>query len=1122
MRPTQQPARGRWFGILAVLATALAARPSAAFAADDPAAQLLQAGRQAYQECNYPQAADRFREFLQKYPQSAEVPAARLALGRILVEGPQKNYDAAKEVLMPLTDDKEYAERGQAFYLLGLSERGLGVHLFAQAKATPNEAKQILPKALEHFNDAAMLFANASNAFTDRAERVEADEKAPFSPDWEWALRAKCDQAEMLLRAEKFEKAASVLEKLLAIPIMKSRYWHLVLYQHGQAAFALDDYPTAFRDLGQLAPYKDTGFGLHARYLLARMHEQTDERPEATLHYEAVLTGYEAEKKGAQESLRDGNKFRDNPDERLRLEALVRDPPPEFVRRTEFHLGGLAFANGRFPEAAARFQTYLKTNPPAEVLPDVELRLGMALVQSKQFAEALKILQPLAKRPNYLEAALTWSARAHAAGADPKNAATYQQELRAAADDFVRAVSANGAEKDPDVAARRIELTLELADVRQALKQPAEAVALYQQLLQDKTAPRGEELLSRLAVALQLAGKYDDSEAACRQFEKNYPSSAGMAEIEFRSAENAFQLATRAADKSSPTSPAAKQLYETSIQRNAKLIEKFPESPNVNLARLAIATANYQLGRFTEAAESLSTLAEADRVGDLAGSTYLQADCLLRTLPTDTSDAISAGRRLAQLNEAIQLLTKFTAAPPNTPNMPEAILKLIDAQAEYAGLLADPKERNDLLNLARQNCEKFKQQFNDHPLKPQVYMERARCMALAGDLGGAVNDLNRFQGDPYRHSPVAPLALLRMSAYMRQQNRAADALKIIEECRKNHEEKLLADPARKDWVPQLQFQHATLLQDTGKFPEARALFEAVTQKFANTLPGVDAIWHAAQCRREEAAGQLDAARKIIAKGNNAKPEEIAAARETKGKIIAGLNDAAKSCELAAVNLSQTPFGFEPSLRLLYEAAWCHRAAFDPQPPPTDGETQAVRAYQKLIETGLDSQLAIDAQLELAEMLGAREQHDEALKLVNEALDKDPTPEMVDKLLLMAGQCLLCKQDYTAALEKFEGVAKNDKNPLSPEARYRVAEVFYQQKNWQKVVERLTPFRDRGELQNISGTSERALFRLGQSLIQLQQWEPARQTLENFVNRFAESPNRDEARRLIEVAKQNKK
>ncbi|HZZ71137.1 MAG TPA: hypothetical protein VFE24_02725, partial [Pirellulales bacterium] len=414
-------------------------------------AQLQTAGRQAYKDHNYQAAADRYRELIQRFPDAAEVPAARLNVARMLLEGPQKNPDAAIEALKPILDQQEFPQRAELLYEAGLAHRELGERLFTKAQHdSAADAPKTRAAAKEQFELAATHFSGAANAFASRGGPIKVSETESISVDFEWALRAKCDQAEMLNRAEDFSATLAAIERFLDHPLLaKSHYQHLALYQHGQAAFALKDYPTACRDLGKLAPFADRGIGLHTQYLLARMHQEMDELPEAARHYEAILTGYEAEKKMAQDALRDGNAFRDNPDERLRLEAIQRDPPPEFVRRCELQLGEIALADHRYADAAGRFQNFLKTNPPGELLAQTQLQLAMAQTGAKQFADALRLLQPLRDREPLAEAARTWSARAFVGGADPTKGPAYDQELNKAAEDFRHAIELAGKAKDP-------------------------------------------------------------------------------------------------------------------------------------------------------------------------------------------------------------------------------------------------------------------------------------------------------------------------------------------------------------------------------------------------------------------------------------------------------------------------------------------------------------------------------------------------------------------------------------------------------------------------------------------------------------------------------------------------
>ena len=98
---------------------------------------------------------------------------------------------------------------------------------------------------------------------------------------------------------------------------------------------------------------------------------------------------------------------------------------------------------------------------------------------------------------------------------------------------------------------------------------------------------------------------------------------------------------------------------------------------------------------------------------------------------------------------------------------------------------------------------------------PTAVFERAKCMLQAGDVGGASNELTRFRTDPLKQSSVAPIALLRLSAILRAQNKSADAVTLLAECRAAHEGALKADPARAAWAPLLVYHHALALKEAG-------------------------------------------------------------------------------------------------------------------------------------------------------------------------------------------------------------------------------------------------------------------------------------------------------------------
>src|SRR4029077_1184320 len=118
-------------------------------------------------------------------------------------------------------------------------------------------------------------------------------------PDADWAARARCDSAEMELRLGKAKEARTFVEPFVKdSALAKSQFRPLGLYYHGFACFLMNDIPAAGKSLNSLAPF-DQPFGLHARYLMGRLHAAQDEKAEAAVAFTAVLTSYDEQKKAA-------------------------------------------------------------------------------------------------------------------------------------------------------------------------------------------------------------------------------------------------------------------------------------------------------------------------------------------------------------------------------------------------------------------------------------------------------------------------------------------------------------------------------------------------------------------------------------------------------------------------------------------------------------------------------------------------------------------------------------------------------------------------------------------------------------------------------------------------------
>jgi TolA-binding protein len=1151
--------------LLLLVASLMPGQAVAQMTPDQQAALVLDSARRAFNEKNYPFAADRFREFLQKYGGHKDVPAARYGLALALLEGPAKDFAAAANELSQIVGNKALPEYPLALYYLGLAQRGLGVRALEQAAAKPNEANQHRATASQRFDEASKTFALALAAFTEKLPKVQPKEP---SAELEWAARARCDLAEMLLRLGKAKEAQAAAAPFAQEErLKKSRYRGLGLYYHGFASFQLKDTLSAGRSLGLLTPFSDPVYGTHARYLLARVHHETGERQEAQQQYDAVIADHAKQKQAAAEALKQPDRFKNDPDEKARLERLANGPDPDHVLRAAFFLSVLLYEDGRFGEALGRFQAFAQKAPTSPLAAEALLRQGFCQVQLKQFAEALKTLQPLVdKEPRLSDQTLFWLAKAQVGAADPANPPAYDQAVKAAHDTFRRAADrANQlAGSDSEARARRGEILAELADAQQLVKQYREAAGTYNQVISEKLLPaREEELYHSMAVAWQLAADYNASDQVCQRFREVFPKSSLLPAILFRHAENAYFQALAAEKIGDPNMRKIEiaRLNDETLKRYQLVVDKYPEYAHVNLARLGAAMALYRKGDIDKARPLLEAIPAAERNGDLAAVPYYLADIFLRQAPSKADDAVSAGKLEEQLKAAIEQLEAFVGASPNSPHTADGLLKLGYCQQRLAGLLAQQADKDKAIAAARAAYEQLLQRFPMDPAQPAAVFERAKCLALARDDNGAINELRRFLSDPLKASTIAPLGCVQLATLLRGQNKPAEAASALDQCRRDQEPILQKDPARISWIGLLQYHHGVALREAGKRTEARAVLELVVRQGYDRPEAGEAALRSAQCLKDDGEAKIAEGRKRLATPN-LKPEEQAAGQKLLDDGAKDLRDAVQYLVAQAEQLRQKQPMAEARARMLYEAAWGSRLQaeleieqaqkkllqelwqkrreevakktppgqqppFVPQPevplkmvPLQPSEAQARAHYQTLIAAFPDVAINADARFEWAELLTERGEHDAAIKLLREALDKEPPPELTDKVRVRLGDALLAKGDAKAALVQFNPVAANAMSPVAPQAIYRAGEAHLALKDPAEAVKRFAAFRDQGPLQNLPSLTDRALLRLGYALGLLKQWEPSRQAYEQVVNRFGGGPWGNEARYGVGWALQN--
>lgn len=1120
---------------------------SAQMTQDQAVALLMNSARKAYNEKDYPFATARFREMLARYSGHPEAPAARYGLALVLIDGPEAKYAEARDLLTPLAGDKNRPEYPTTVYYLALAHRGLGLLELEAALAKPNESAQRNAEAKKQFDLAAPRFAEAVTAFTGRV-KTPPGESESLPVDLEWAARARCDQAEMELRTEKLKEAqASSLPFLKDAVLSRSRYRDLGRYYHGYASFLLGDLKSAQPTLSLLDPFQDPVYGTHARYLLARTHHLSDERAEAAFHYQGVVESYGKMKQEAVEGLKKPEIAKDLV-EKARLESLTKGPAPEHIGRASFYWGVLLYEAERFGEAQERFATLPTAFPGSALLADAQLRLGFCQVQLKQFPQAIQTLTPLVqKEPRLADQALFWMGKAKV-GAAPdatQNLAGHQQALREGVTLFQQAAErAKQMSADPLANGRRGAVLLEMGDVQQQLTQYKEAVATYQVVLTEKLLPqREEEVAYRRVMGLQLSKDYNAADEACKQFQTAYPKSTLLGAVLFRYAENnSFRAQDARNNANLPNRvQALGQLDEETIKRYQKILTDYPEHPQVNLARHAIALSHYHRGEIEKARAMFEAIPAADRIGELAIVPYLHADCILRMAPTTIpEDALEAGQLEDQLKSAATLLEGFTASQPKAAVVADALLKLGLCQQRRAEMLVEPTARQQMLTQARTVYEQLMQPaFAQQPAAPQAIFERARCMHSLGDVGGAINELRRFTTNPLQNAFIAPMARLHLALLLRRQNQAVEAVNVLAATRQQYEPTLRADKGRDSWVSLIRFHHGLALEETNKLADARGVYDSILKEYAAGAEAPEAALHLGQCLLEEGRQSRDAAAKARTEAKT--PEQQTAAAQLAQQALATITQGVQFLEGQATQLGQKDAKHPTRAQMIYQIAWGYRDLAEPEvaaaraklteelakklnldqhkltPPavpleqvPLQPSEQKARAqYQALIQAFPDLPLAAIAAFEVAELFAQRKEFDQAVQYLVASLDREPPEELTEQLRIRLGDVFLRQGKHAEALAQFEAVLANPKTKQAAQAHYRAGETLMDQTKWADAEKHLAVFRDQGPFQNVAGVSDRALLRLGQAYANLNDWNRSRQAYETLVGRFGNSPWVDE-------------
>jgi cellulose synthase operon protein C len=1137
--------------------------------ADQQAEILLNAALKGQNDKQYTFAVNKYREYLQKFGGHPRANSARLGLGQLLIESPERNLEAAIEAISPAAGAAQFAEQYQAAFLLAFAQKELGLNELAKIPGkSPPEIQQIRQRADARFNEADRWFKETAAILERKVGKLEAIEKSRET-EINWMLRAKSEWCEIEIRLNRPKEARTVLDPIIANKtLMNTTLRKQLLYLHGYASFLLQDYLVAGRSLSQLVPFNDDSFGLQSQYLMGRIYQLTGDLAAAATNYQQVSQQYEQMKTKWTEALKRPEYLREQPWERSRIDQQIRFTPEPVLQAT-FFSAVLGYDAGKFNESLLAFQKFAKEFPTSSLIPDVQLRIGFCYVELKQPAEAIAILTPLIdKFPRLSDQTMFWIGKANTlqSQAIPEDKPNERIEALKRAINFYRQAADRAAQlanQDPDARKRRGEFLLERATIESQALLHRESAGTFEQLLNENPLPeKKEEILLRLVEAFHMTGEYPRSEQFAQRFQTEHPQSTLMPLVLFRLAENSLQVAVTSIKRPDAMNRRDEihRLLDDAAKRYQFVLERYPEFERVNYARFGLAMTHLGKEDHEKALAVFESIPGPDRSGDLAIASYHQADCLLRLTPTKADDALAAGMVQEKLTTARVQLEGFIAGNPKAKEFPDALLKLGYTQQQLAVLNGNPQERSELLNLARQTYEKLTQQFPNIAAGQTAILERAKCIAHMGDKNGAINELRRFTVDPLAQTIIAVPAVCYMATLYRETNRQAEAVQVLDAIRPKLEATIAKDPNSQ---AMLRFHHALCQLEANKLPEAKALFDAMVQVAGNSELGAEGAYRAQSLRITEQKKIFEGLAQQ-SKQANLKPEQLADIERRQFEAYRGIELAAQTLERRHEELRQ-PLGVnEARARMIYEAAWAYRFLADweverkkreiqtekfrklqqtaiekkldfkqpTQPielkevPLQPSEERGRGCYRKLIEEFRDTRVTIHSRLELAELLCERSELEAATKLLKEAVDVEPSDQPVhalstDQIRLRLGQILASQKDFKNALLQFEILAQNLKSPLQPQGLLRSGECYIELAQFDQAVEKLKPFRDRGEFHNLPQTTDRAMLRLGQALTKQKQWDAARQAFEFVTNRFGpNSPWFDEARYQIGWSWQN--
>lgn len=847
----------------------------------------------------------------------------------------------------------------------------------------------------------------------------------------------------------------------------------LARYGLGVALFRLQKYSEADQELKPLVQAKQFQYAAEVSLIRGQSLLALETPAEAATSFKQMVSDHPDHAKAAEasallvESLYRDGKHKDA------MEAYVQSqqrwPDHSLRLRIEYFNGLAAMAIEDYAAAAKSLEFVAKGDTKKQYGDSTGLLLAQALQRGGQTDRALKQYEAVTKQAegDTLAEALYGLATLHQAKADAKKAATYFDRLLEKFPDHRLAANAR---------MHRARLWFEAGDYDSAL-------AAFQTAATDSAA--GDQTSYWIAKCHLRKGDYPAAAAALQEAVAKYPQSQWQAEM-------LYDLALA-------------RMRTNDLNGSAEALQQFA----ANYASHALAADAVYLHALVEHRRSeyasCRTLSEALAAkhpdhANVASAMFMAAEC---TLLADDLESAAKG------------FQTFIDRFPKHEQTSDAKYRL--------GLSLYRLNRFDESRLPLNEIAKGRQ--TPEPFRPALLM-----------LGEIEFKEEQWKSAAARFADYLSFgaeqastddALLKLGiAHLRQGNQD-DALKSFEQ--------LLSQFSKSPHAVQAAFERGQILLARKQFDQAAEAFATVLQHEANSKFRVYALNHLAaiamhngafdqaatlyaevaqgttdgdmaadaQFQRGQAllaAKNFEAASQTLSQFLQSNPKHaragiaqahLAIALARQGKHEQALNSMSQISESQRSQLDQ------PLLAaLLYEQAWCLRGV--------QQDEQAITTYETLLASCSEHAVAINAALELADLLAASKQHSRAAEILVQLLRRDNSekpiePQLKEQALYRLASCQYELEQFdqcAASCEKF--IADFSGSRMAGSARLMCAESYHKNKHYSKAVPH---YRTLIEQLPADETAPLATLRLGECEAGAEQWSASEKTFGEFLKQY---------------------